>query len=127
MVIQSSISARNARCAFVTAELFIAIGLLSVALLPLSYSFNHERQMARACYNRAIAMEIVDGEMEVLLAGEWRAFPEGAQNYPVHSGAVTNLPQGNFVLSRNEKTVRLEWVPTKRDKGGRVLREANLK
>ena len=64
-----------------------------------AYSFASERRLARAYYQRAVAMEIVDGEMEVLLAGEWRDFPPGTQDYRVHCGAATNLPPGRFILS----------------------------
>jgi len=43
----------------------------------------------------------VDGEVEVLLAGEWRAFKEGAQDYAPHALAVTNLTLGKNSNSRS--------------------------
>ena len=50
-------------------ELLVALAILTGVLLPLAYSFVSERRLARSAYQRAVAMEIVDGEMEVLLAG----------------------------------------------------------
>jgi len=45
------------------------MGIIAIALFPLAFSFAQEAKFLRACYNRAIATEIVDGEVEVLLAG----------------------------------------------------------
>jgi hypothetical protein len=45
-----------------TTELLVALALLVGLLLPLAYSFVSERKLVRACYQRAVAMEIVDGE-----------------------------------------------------------------
>jgi hypothetical protein len=127
MVIQFHFTLPRRQAAFLTAEIMIAIALLSAALLTLSYSFNQERHIARSSYYQAIAMEIVDGEMEVLLAGEWRSFTEGAHEYTVHASAVTNLPPGQFTLTRQARTLRLEWVPTKQGSGGGIMREARVK
>ena len=63
-------------------ELVVAMGILTVALLPLGYAASSTARRFRANYDRAVAMEIVDGEMEILAAGEWRGFPEGAQPTP---------------------------------------------
>ena len=127
MVIQFQSALQRRQAAFLTAEIMIAIALMSAALLPLSYSFNQERRVARSTYYQAIAMELVDGEMEVLLAGEWKSLPEGVSEYSVHASAVTNLPPGRFTLTRHERTLRLEWVPTKRGNGGSIMREARVK
>ena len=62
------------------AELLAAIALLAIAVLPLGYSITSERTLARSHYERAVAMEIVDGEIEVLAAGEWRAFSPGTHD-----------------------------------------------
>jgi hypothetical protein len=112
---------------FVTAELVVAMGILAFALLPLSFDFLRERQLARAYYHRAIAMEIVDGEMEVLMAGEWRRFEPGSHPYMVRAESAKNLPAGKFVFKLEGNTLRLEWLPDRRGRGGRVLREAILK
>ncbi len=90
-------------------ELLAALALLTGALLPLAYSITSERRLAREQYHHAVAMEIVDGEFEVLAAGEWQAFPPGTNIYPVSARAATNLPPGKFILIRTPKQLRLEW------------------
>ena len=108
-------------------ELMVALVLLMGVLLPLAYSFSSERRLARAYYNRAVAMEIVDGEMEALLAGERRAFQPGTHDYKVHCGAATNLPPGRFILTVEPGKLRLRWQPAGKDRGGAVTREASIK
>ena len=108
-------------------ELLVALAILIGVLLPLAYSFVGERRLARAYYQRAVAMEIVDGEMEALLAGEWRAFSAGTHDYTAHAGAATNLPPGRFTLSVQPRKLRLRWQPAVKDHGGPVTRQAILK
>jgi len=108
-------------------ELAVATSLLLVALLPLSYSIMSERRLARALYQRAVAMELVDGETEALAAGGWRAFAPGVHEYPVRAGAATNLPPGRFVLTVTPERVRLEWQPAVKRHGGPVAREVRLR
>jgi len=108
-------------------ELLVAVALLIGVLFPLAYSLASERRLARAYYQRAVAMEIVDGEMEALLAGEWHAFSPGTHDYAVHAGAATNLPPGRFILSVQPDKLRLRWQPALKDTGGPVTREATLK
>jgi hypothetical protein len=107
-------------------ECVIAMGILATVMLPLSFSFMQETKMSRAYYQRAVALEIIDGEMEVLAAGEWRAFIEGRQRYPVRAAAATNLPPGEFALTLREGSARLEWIPNARGVGGAVVREVKL-
>lgn len=105
-------------------ELMIAMAILLVAIIPVGYSFVNEQKLARASYIRAVAMEIVDGELEVLAAGEWRHQPEGRQPFSARANSVLNLPKGGFVLTRKNDQLRLEWIPDVRDRGGSVWREA---
>ncbi|MEW6303682.1 MAG: hypothetical protein AB1705_09440 [Verrucomicrobiota bacterium] len=107
-------------------DLVIAIAILMIAAMPLGVSIVRDQNAVRTEYHRAVAMEIVDGEMEILAAGEWRAFGEGAHEYRVRAEAAKNLPAGRFQLTRGAKSVRLEWVPAKRGKGGPVAREFSL-
>ena len=109
------------------AELVVATALLAGALLPLAYSIAVEKRLARAYYQRAVAIEIVDGEMEVLAAGEWRRFATGTQEYPVRANAATNLPPGRFLITVDSRKVKLEWRPAVKDHGGPVVREAVVK
>jgi hypothetical protein len=126
MVIRTGPSSRRRHGALIT-ELLVAMALLVGALLPIAYSIASERRLARAQYQRAVAMEIVDGEMETLLAGEWRAFKPGRHDYPVHALAATNLPPGRFLLTLDADNLRLEWKPAVTRHGGPVVREARVK
>ena len=108
-------------------ECVIALAMLAAVMLPMSFSFFQETKMCRAYYSRAVALEIVDGEMELLAAGEWRAFPRGRQSYPVRAVSATNLPAGEFVLTLGDGSARLAWIPSARGVGGEVVREVKLK
>jgi hypothetical protein len=111
MVMRTNI--RTAQRAALNIEITIAITILAVAVLPLAYLFAHEGKLLRAYYRDAVAMQILDGEMEVIAAGEWRRFAEGRHDYPVTARAATNLPPGRFALTRTPASVRLDWVPQK--------------
>jgi len=119
-------TAKNIRGSLAT-ECVIAMSILAVIMLPVAFSIFHEMKLARAYYNRGIAMQLVDGEMELLAGGEWRAYQPGSQRYVVRGGAVTNLPPGEFRLTLTNDTARLEWLPQNRRVGGAVVREIKLK
>jgi hypothetical protein len=112
---------------FLMVDLIIGMAILALAIMPLAFSFAHEQQLLRAEYFRAAAMEIVDGEMEVLAAGEWQDFPDGQQVYTVHANAATRLPSGHFQLTKNGKHLRLEWKSDVRRGIGAVVREITVK
>ena len=114
------------RAALMT-EAVIALGILATAMVPLSFAFTHEMKLCRAYYYKAVAMEVIDGEMEVLAAGEWRTLPPGRQSYAMRAAAATNLPSGEFILTLREKRARLEWIPKAHGSGGTVAREAEVR
>src|SRR4051812_20757548 len=116
-------SQRRRTQGWLVAELMFALGVIVVALIPLAYSFRSEQKLLRAHYNQAVAMEIIDGEMELLHAGDWRNILEGEHPYRTTAHAATNLPTGGFFLSRTGAAVRLEWRPTKKGAGGKVVRD----
>lgn len=129
MVIQpahSSLRPRRRQTAALMTELMVAIGFLCVAVIPLGYSFAKEHKYLRTCYQRAVAMELVDGEMEILLAGEWRAFTNGVHTLSPRAPAATNLPPGTLQFTRAGQQLKVEWLPGGPDQGGRVIREATL-
>lgn len=126
MVIPTPLESARQRGALLV-ELLVAMALLVSALLPVAYSIGSEKRFARAAYQRAVAMEIVDGEIEVLAAGEWRAFPQGTSDYLVRAGAATNLPPGRFRLTIEDRKVRLDWRPSAKQHGGPVVREVTVK
>ena len=115
---------RPRRAAFVMVDLIVAISLLLIAILPIAFAFHHERTLARGYYHRVIANEILDGEFETLMAGEWKAYPEGRQAYTVDHLAATNLPAGEFLLTRRGTTIRLEWRQDGKRTG--LVREGTL-
>ena len=125
MVIASS--KRNRIRGWLVAELMFALAVIVVALIPLAYSFRSEQKILRAHYNQAIAMEIIDGEMELLHAGDWRKILEGEQPYKVTANAATNLPPGAFFLSRTGAMFRLEWRPAKKNSGGKIFRDVTMR
>ena len=109
------------------AEAVVALAILVAVMLPLAFAFRQETLLCRASYFKAVAMEIVDGEMEWLAAGEWRAFQPGPQPYPVHAAAATHLPPGEFLLTLQAGRARLEWNPKHHGAFGPVMREVTLR
>lgn len=107
-------------------EAAVAVSILTAIVIPLGFLMNQERAACRSAYYHAIAMEIVDGEIEILAAGEWREFKYGAQDYSVTSRSAANLPPGRFVLTIDGKRLSLEWIPSRTMNGGRVAREVRL-
>lgn len=119
--------AHRRKAAMLMTELMVAIAFLSIAVLPLALSFAKEHQYLRNCYQRAVAVEMVDGEMELLVAGEWQSYPNGRHVLTPTGSAVTNLPPGTLELTVVGKRLRLEWRPTGRHQGGGVIREVTRK
>lgn len=118
---------RKSQRAFLMTEMMVAILIIVIALFPLGYSALSDAKSIRVTYQRAVAMELVDGEIEVLQAGEWRNHPEGTHSYAVHANAAANLPPGQFLLTRNGQHLRLEWSSIKKVGIGPVVREVTLK
>jgi hypothetical protein len=130
MVIQFHQAARPRRAreaAALMTELMIGIAILGIAVFPLAYSFAKEHKYLRTCYQRAVAMEIVDGEMEVLLAGEWHGYTNGVHTLTPRAQAATNLHDGILQLTVNNHRLRVEWRPADRNQGGPIVREATAK
>ena len=108
---------------FLNMELVVAMAILAAVMLPLGGAWFHEARMLRAYYRDAVAMEILDGEMEVLSAGEWRSVAEGRHELKPPAIAVKNLPPGKFILTKQTKLMRLEWLP---ERGRKQVREVKL-
>lgn len=127
-----SFAFKRQRGALVT-ECVVALGLFALAVGPLSLAFLGEARYSRACHHRAAVMEIVDGEMEILAAGEWRSFPAGAHPYRVTASAATNLPPGQFRLEvagadlAGNTRLRLAWMPANGRTNGWVFRERSVR
>ena len=124
MVIQSRPIARQRGMLIV--EVVVAMAMLTIAVFPLGFAFNSDARLFRVTYQQAVAMEIVDGEIEILAAGPWRDLPEGPVPYPVHANSATNLPPGQFLLTRSGNHLRLEWSSAKKSGIGSVVREVTV-
>jgi hypothetical protein len=112
---------------FLEVDMVVGMAILLIAIFPLAYSFVHERRLLRAEYARAAAIELVDGEMEILADGDGTNFPDGSQNYVVHAAAATHLPPGHFRLTKSGHHLRLEWAPDQRQGIGVVVRETTIR
>lgn len=108
------------------AEMMAALFILAVAIIPLASAHVEDQKELRRAYQRAVAMEIVDGEMEILAAGAWQRWPVGTNVYPVTARAAANLPAGKFVVIRTAQSVRLGWRAEKPSGIGPVEREWRL-
>jgi hypothetical protein len=108
-------------------DLIVAMAIFTLAIMPLAFSCVRETRLLRAEYFRGVAMEIVDGEMEILAAGEWRDLQDGSQPYAVHAGSAASLPPGRFQLMKAGNHLRLEWASNKRQGIGTVVREVTFK
>ena len=107
-------------------ELMIAIGIMMMVLGGFATANWMEVKAIRGNYYRAVAMEIVDGEMEALAAGEWRNYAAGEHVITPSADARKNLPEGQFVLTVQRDRVRFEWRPADPATGGTIVREAAI-
>lgn len=112
---------------FLEVDLVVGLAILTLAVVPLGYSFARERQVLKMEYARSVANEIVDGEMEILAAGAEKNIPDGSQSYSVHAKAIASLPPGHFQLTKTGNHLRLEWNSDEKHGLGAVVREATLK
>ena len=115
------------RLAFLQLDVAIALTVLALVFIPLSVSSSGDLDLARRHYFEAVALQLIDGEMDVLLAGERRKYTTGEHRITPVGEAVQNLPEGEFVLTVHDQKLTLAWVPTKRAKWGRVERVVELK
>ncbi len=115
------------RLAFLQLDVAVAITFLALVFIPLSISSSGNLDLARRHYFEAVALQLIDGEMDVLLAGERRKHTTGEHRITPVGEAVQNLPEGEFVLTVHDQKLTLAWVPTKRAKWGRVERVVELK
>ena len=99
------------------------MAIIALATMPLAYSFFQEQQVLKTSYQKALVIELIDGEMEILMAGEWRTFNEGPQPFVLHGRAVANLPAGSAQLTVTGQKLRLEWTQANGKTATRVIRE----
>lgn len=92
-------------------DMLIAMALLLGAAIPLMCTFASDARALRQGYNRAVAMECVDGELEVLAAGAWRQQPLGTNEITLSGTAVHNLRPPTATVIRRPDSIRVEWRP----------------
>jgi hypothetical protein len=112
-------NSRSSQRGFLEVDLLVGLAILTIAILPLAYSF--------AEYSHSMANEIIDGEMEILLAGGGKTLPEGSQTYAVNSRAAAGLPPGHFQLTKNGSHLRLEWQADPGKGIGLLVREGDMR
>ena len=118
---------RKERGSALLVELVGAMLVLTLAIMPITLMLLKDQRACREHYYKAVAMEIVDGEMEVLRAGYWKEFKQGAQPYPTTANSATNLPEGELRLTLQGEKIRLEWEPKEqRFQSVHIVREADL-
>ena len=115
------------RLAFLQLDVAIAITVLALVFIPLSVSSSGDLDLARRHYFEAVALQLIDGEMDVLLAGEHRKYTPGEHRIKPVGESVQNLHEGEFVLSVQHEKLTMAWMPKKLDKWGRVERVVELK
>jgi hypothetical protein len=121
------LSMPRARRGFLEVDLVVALAILTLAIVPLGYSFAREKKALKAEYVRSVMNELVDGEMEILAAGTAKSYPDGTQTLPVQSLAAAHLPAGHFQLTKTGARLRLEWQPDGKCGVSPVVREMWLK
>jgi len=118
---------KRERGSVLLSELIGAMLILTLAMVPIILMLVKDQQACREYYFKAVAMEIVDGEMEVLRAGYWKEFEQGIQTYPTTANSATNLPDGELLLTLEAKKMRLEWKPKEeRYQSVHIVREVDL-
>ena len=115
------------RLAFLQLDVAVAITVLALVFIPLSVSSSGDLDLARRQYFEAVALQLIDGEIDVLLAGERRKYTPGEHQIKPVGEAVQNLPEGEFVLSVQDEKLTLAWMPKNLAKWGRVERVVQLK
>jgi hypothetical protein len=89
-------------------DLVVAMAIFLVGFFSLAYASTREMRLARSYYFDAVAMSLVDGELEVIAAGDWRSLADGVRDYTVEASAFKSLPDGKMQVTRTPELVRLE-------------------
>ena len=113
------------RLAFVQLDVALAVSILLLVFIPFSVTSSSKLDLARR--QHFVALQMIDGELDVLMAGERQKFSPGEHKITPPGEAVKTLPVGEFILTVEEKQLTVAWVPEKEAKWGRVEREVILK
>ena len=125
MVIRRS-SSGNRRGALIV-ELVVAMAMFLIAFVPLGVLAAREARLARSLYFRAVAGEILDGELEVLLAGGWKSVAPGTNELRVRAEATNSLPPGRFELVFAPPQLTVSWRATRPHTGADTVRRGEVR
>jgi hypothetical protein len=112
---------------YLIADAVVAMAIVMVALVPLTLALGREGVLARRYYQRAIAEQIADGELEVLQAGGWRRLGSGEERLEPRARSAVNLPPGGFWVTLTNDRVRVEWRSGDARTKLRVVREGRVR
>ncbi len=115
------------RLAFIQLDVAVAIVILMLVFIPLTVTSSSKLDLARRHHVEAVVLQLIDGEIDVLLAGEQEKYNFGEHRITPAGEAAEDLPKGEFILTLKEKQLSLAWVPVKLAKWGRIERAVNLK
>jgi hypothetical protein len=99
----------NRSLGFLTTDAVVGLAIVCLVLIPLTMTLLPQQRVAKTYYERAVLLEILDGELEVLQAGAWRELNRGREVYQVRAEAERSLPNGSFTVELTESRIRLEW------------------
>ena len=117
----------TSRLAFIQLDLMLAVSILMLLFIPFGVTSSGKLDLARRQHFEAVALQMIDGELDVLLAGERQKYPLGEHKITPPGAAVKTLPVGEYILVVKENQLSIAWVPEKEAKWGRVEREVTLK
>ena len=115
------------RLAFVQLDVALAVSILLLVFIPFSVTSSSKLDLARRQHFKAVALQMIDGELDVLMAGERQKYIPGEHKITPPGEAVKTQPVGEFILTVQENPRTIAWVPEKEAKWGRVEREVTLK
>jgi len=117
---------RRQQRAFASMDLFLAMAVFLFGFFSVAYLSTREMRLARAYYYDSIALSLVDGELEVLAAGEWRSLPEGPSRYRSQAATMHSLPPGELRVTRTPTQIQLEWIPAAKGNGRHITRAFSI-
>ena len=91
---------------WIQVDLMIAISLISLMLIPMSMTVHIERVYLKQLQERAVIGQVLDGELEFLLAGGLKPFGVGEHSLP---DLQSPIGKGSFSLVVTEKELKVEW------------------
>ena len=103
-------------------EAILALALTAAVLLPISGIVVSQRRIASDLTRHLTMIELVDGEMELIAAGDWVRYPEGTHSVPLPSPEGFVPPVGELTLVRQGREFSLAWRPANRWIGGGIER-----